>query len=98
MGRIEWLAGWREAAGAEPLEGGEKLLPDEGHALDEGIGSAFAGGRQRAVEVIEHFQEVDEHRAPPALDVFSDLFAEARAGLIELVRGAAVLGDELLQL
>ena len=95
--RVEQLAERIEPGHAEAFERRQELLPDERDALHERIVGAVAGRVERAVEVVEHFEEGDDERAPAALDVLRQLLAQPRARLIELLGRAAVLGEQLLE-
>ena len=95
---IERLAEGIDADDAEAVERGEELLPHERDALDQRVVRAIGGGRERAVEVVEHLDERDEHLAPAAFHVFRDFLAEPRARLLELLGGAAILREDLLKL
>ena len=93
--------GWPERVEpghAEPSSVVEELLAHERDALNERVAGPVAARLQRAVEVVEHFEKRHEHRAPAALDVLREFLAQARARLIELVGGAAVLREQLLDL
>ena len=75
-----------------------ELLGDQRDALDERILGPIGGGRERAVEVVQHLEKRHDQRAPAALDVLRDLLAQPHARLVELVGRAAVLAEDLLQL
>ena len=73
-------------------------------------GSGFAGwlvpslvegplrGVDRAIEVVDHLEQADQHVAAAALGVLRQLLAHARAGVLEFLRRLAVLRQVLLRL
>ena len=86
---------------AEAVELGEELLAHHLDALEQRIGrvlAAASGGVDRAIEVVDDFEQADQHFAPAALGVLRELLAHARARVLELLRRLAVLAEVLLRL
>src|SRR5687768_17281225 len=95
---IKSLAGLRNTTQPKPFQRGQELLPDARHSLDERILRASGRGVERAVEIVEHLEETDDERATAAFDVLREFLAQPGARLVELLRRAAVLRQQLLQL
>src|SRR5262245_28262492 len=71
---VERLVHGVEGPDAEALEPAEELRPDEPHSLQERLdGLGGCGCVERAIEVVEHFEELSEHRAFAAINFLDDL-------------------------
>ena len=107
--RIERGAQRLDALHAEALQLREELLPHHLDALQKRLrrlaarlSRAWSRGLprrvDRAIEVVDDFDQAHQHVAPAALGVLRQLLAHPRAGVLEFLRRLAVLPQVFLRL
>lgn len=101
-GGIERLSERGDRLDAEAVELREELLPDHLDALEERARfAAVARGREGAIEIVEHFDQLDQNLAAANGDVACDIAPHPRPDLVEFLERPAMLrgdGLELLRL
>ena len=95
--RIKPLAERIHARNTETFKRRQKLLTHKRHTLHQRVGLVRTD-LKRAVQIVQHFKKRHDHRTSTALNVLLDLLAKSRAGLVELIRCAAVLRDKFMDL
>src|SRR5947207_5903520 len=99
--RIERMADRREPRDAERAEFGKKLIAHELDAFQHRIGrpsGRVTTGRNGTIEVVEHVEQLREHRALRALDLARDVAAHARLHLIEFFGRVPPIAQRRLKL
>jgi len=96
--RVERLAVGGDARHAEPLELHQELAAHHLDPLEHGLGACpFLRRVNRAIEIVDHVEELGQRVAAGTLDVLGHLAAEPEPRVLELARGLAVFHEVLLR-
>ena len=95
---IERLAEGVNSRDSETFELGEELLAHQLNALQERRIGCRGPGRDRAIEIVQHLEQLDQNRALRTLAVARGVAAQPHADLLELLERASLVGGKGLYL